>query len=183
MSAMNKYLAGVLTVIAVGVMAIAYSLAFPSTPSTQTQGVTPMTVSGMDGWGCLLPVNAQMPGGTYVLTVAPASVATVPARESWAATAPLGREPRYDVSHDTSVVAPTRTIRTVEIDEPVRAPRRVTRVVERPRRDWKRTAMVIGGTTAASAGIGGIVGGKKGALIGAAIGGGASTIYETTKGR
>lgn len=183
MSAMNKYLAGVLTVIAVGVMAIAYSLVFPRTPSTQVQSVTPMAVSGMDAWGQPLPVNAQMPAGAYVLAVAPASVATVPPRESWAPTGPLGRGPRYDVSDDLAVVRPTRTVRTVEIDEPVRAPRRVTRVVERPRRDWKRTAMIIGGTTAASAGIGGIVGGKKGALIGAALGGGASTIYETTKGR
>jgi hypothetical protein len=41
--------------------------------------------------------------------------------------------------------------------------------------------MIIGGSTAAGAGLGGIFGGKKGALIGAAIGGGASTIYETTK--
>jgi hypothetical protein len=32
-----------------------------------------------------------------------------------------------------------------------------------------------------SAGVGAVFGGKKGALIGAAIGGGASTIYESTK--
>ena len=38
---------------------------------------------------------------------------------------------------------------------------------------------MIGGSTAAGAGLGGIFGGKKGALIGAAIGGGASTIYQT----
>jgi hypothetical protein len=50
-----------------------------------------------------------------------------------------------------------------------------------PRRDWKKTALVIGGSTAAGAGVGGIFGGKKGALIGAAIGGGASTIYESMK--
>jgi len=43
--------------------------------------------------------------------------------------------------------------------------------------------MIIGGTSAAGAGIGGILGGKKGALIGAAIGGGGATNYETTKGR
>jgi hypothetical protein len=48
-------------------------------------------------------------------------------------------------------------------------------------RDWKKTALVIGGTTAASAGLGAIFGGKKGALIGAAIGGGASSIYESRK--
>ena len=38
--------------------------------------------------------------------------------------------------------------------------------------------MVIGGSSAAAAGIGAIFGGKKGALIGAAIGGGAGTLYE-----
>ena len=50
-------------------------------------------------------------------------------------------------------------------------------------RTWKKTALVIGGSTAAGAGIGGLIGGKKGALIGSAIGGGASTIYESTKRR
>lgn len=48
-------------------------------------------------------------------------------------------------------------------------------------RSWKKTAMVIGGSSAAGAGVGGIVSGKKGALIGAAIGGGAASIYEATK--
>jgi hypothetical protein len=55
------------------------------------------------------------------------------------------------------------------------APRRVVRS---SRRDWKKTAMVIGGSTAAGAGLGAIFGGKKGALIGAAIGGGAGTLFE-----
>jgi hypothetical protein len=41
--------------------------------------------------------------------------------------------------------------------------------------------MIIGGSTASGAGVGGIIGGKKGALIGAAIGGGAASIYESTK--
>jgi predicted ABC-type sugar transport system permease subunit len=63
------------------------------------------------------------------------------------------------------------------------APSRVTtRTVERSTgRNWKKTALVIGGSSAAGAGIGAIFGGKKGALIGAAIGGGASTIYETRR--
>ena len=52
---------------------------------------------------------------------------------------------------------------------------------KRAGRSWKKTAMVIGGSTAGGAGIGGIVGGKKGALIGAALGGGAASIYEATK--
>ena len=48
-------------------------------------------------------------------------------------------------------------------------------------RSWKKTAMVIGGSTAGGAGVGGLVGGKKGALIGAALGGGAASIYEASK--
>ena len=74
--------------------------------------------------------------------------------------------------------APTRTVyRTAQ---PVQQ-----RVVERaePRRSWAKTAMVIGGSSAAGAGVGGVMGGKKGALVGAAIGGGAASIYEATRRR
>ena len=52
-----------------------------------------------------------------------------------------------------------------------------------PRRSWGKTAMIIGGSAASGAGVGGIVNGKKGALIGAAIGGGAASIYEATRRR
>lgn len=48
-------------------------------------------------------------------------------------------------------------------------------------RSWGKTAMIIGGSSGAGAGIGGLIAGKKGALIGAAIGGGAATIYESRK--
>jgi len=64
---------------------------------------------------------------------------------------------------------------------PVSYSDRPVRVERAPSRDWIKTAMIIGGSTAAGAGVGGIFGGKKGALIGAAIGGGASTIYEVQK--
>ena len=50
-----------------------------------------------------------------------------------------------------------------------------------PKRSWKKTALVIGGSAAGGAGIGAIAGGKKGALIGAAVGGGAGTVYEMLK--
>jgi len=87
--------------------------------------------------------------------------------------------------------------RTVYADDVVTMPRprTVSRPVARERvsyasqedvrresgRSWKKTAMIIGGSTGGGAGIGALVGGKKGALIGAAIGGGAATIYESTK--
>jgi len=73
-------------------------------------------------------------------------------------------------------VVPQRTVYRTAVPAPTRV---VTR--ERSGRSWQKTAMVIGGSTAGGAGLGGIVGGKKGALIGAAIGGGASSIYEASK--
>jgi hypothetical protein len=81
--------------------------------------------------------------------------------------------------------SPAVPVRTVNVT-PAPASRPVTRYVERPsarneRRNWTKTMAVIGGSSAAGAGIGAIFGGKKGALIGAAVGGGASTIYEATK--
>jgi len=54
-------------------------------------------------------------------------------------------------------------------------------VAEANQRSWQKTAMIIGGSAATGAGIGGITSGKKGALIGAAIGGGAASIYEATR--
>jgi hypothetical protein len=50
-------------------------------------------------------------------------------------------------------------------------------------RSKTKTALIIGGSAASGAGVGAIVGGKKGALIGAALGGGAASIYEATKRR
>jgi hypothetical protein len=54
---------------------------------------------------------------------------------------------------------------------------------DRRHRSWQKSALIIGGSTATGAGIGGIVHGKSGALIGAALGGGASSIYEGARRR
>ncbi|HEX5110130.1 MAG TPA: hypothetical protein VFV95_16880 [Vicinamibacterales bacterium] len=59
--------------------------------------------------------------------------------------------------------------------------REETRRESQPERPWSKTAMIIGGSAASGAGVGAIVDGKKGALIGAAIGGGAASIYEATR--
>ena len=56
--------------------------------------------------------------------------------------------------------------------------------VERePERTKTKTALMIGGSAAAGAGVGGALKGTKGAIIGAAIGGGAASIYEAAKRR
>jgi hypothetical protein len=95
---------------------------------------------------------------------------------------------RFTSTAPRAVVTPVSNRRTA-------APaRRVTRAVEPQRervvyeedrsdRSWQKTALIIGGSTASGAGVGAIVGGKKGALAGAAIGGGAASIYEATRRR
>ena len=50
--------------------------------------------------------------------------------------------------------------------------------VESGNRSWQKEAIIIGGSTAAGAGIGAIAGGKKGAAIGAISGGVAGLIYD-----
>jgi hypothetical protein len=85
-------------------------------------------------------------------------------------TAPVAQPVAYRAPR-TSTVSERRVV----YQEP--APRRVVG----QERSLKKQLLVIGGSTAAGAGIGGIIGGKKGALIGAALGGGASTIFEATR--
>jgi hypothetical protein len=64
------------------------------------------------------------------------------------------------------------------------ARRSTARSVERvPQRTKTKTALMIAGSAATGAGIGGALKGKKGALIGAAVGGGTASIYEAVKRR
>src|SRR5262245_17051946 len=164
---MRAFLATVLSVIAIGVLLIAYGLL----------GTRAAAAPGM------LQFDARNQG--YPL-----------ARPMYASERVVLTDPYYSpyASAGTPAAYPVNTVRQVPAYDPyvAPAPRRVvrevaprtttTRVVERkPGRDWKKTAMLIGGTTAAGAGVGAIFGGKKGALIGAAIGGGAGTLYEVQK--
>jgi hypothetical protein len=85
--------------------------------------------------------------------------------------------------------APAARLRTVAASQrtvyhdvaPDRAPVSVERA--QPQRTWQKTALIIGGSAASGAGVGAIVHGKKGAIVGAAIGGGAASIYEATRRR
>jgi hypothetical protein len=158
---MVRYLAGVLTVIAVGVLLIAYGLINPRT--AVADAAMPRAMDASD------------------------RVTVLPGPAEYAA-----RQLAYPGY--AAYPADARAIRTAQTYEPypAPAPRRVSRpvsyqterpapVVRRDGRDWKKTAMVIGGSTAAGAGLGAIFGGRKGALIGAAIGGGAGTVYEVRR--
>jgi hypothetical protein len=175
---MMKFLAGVLSVIAVGVLLIAYGLlnnrAGVDAASVMAAAPRAMALSEP------VALREQVPAG-YATYVPYGYVPSMPQ----AGFAPRSaQEPVYmpaPVSYAQPVAVAPRPVRTVSYDAaPSRrvAPR--TQYVERaPRRDWKRTAMIVGGSTAAGAGVGALIGGKKGALIGAAIAGGATTIYQT----
>ena len=60
---------------------------------------------------------------------------------------------------------------------------RAARVNRAPQRTKTKSALMIAGSAATGAGVGGALKGKKGALIGAAVGGGTASIYEAVKRR
>ncbi len=166
---MTRFFAGVLSVIAVGVMLIAYGLLNPRADAFSQEKGDPslrpfapevpaaLVVDQHARRASLVPVYAYTPQ-------APAADGAPPFAAAWSA--PPSAQA---VSSAPSVLAETPR------------PARASRAAGAAPRSWRRTALVIGGSTATGAGIGAIVGGRKGALIGAAIGGGASTLYESTK--
>jgi hypothetical protein len=156
---MKAFLAAVLSLIATGVMLIAYGLLTPR-------------VATADAYPSARPTLANervgFIGGGY---------------------APLNNRYASYTSPQPAMAYPVSAVRSVPAYDPYPAPVRrvampparrtmVAHVERSSGRDWQKTAMVIGGSTAAGAGLGAIFGGKKGALIGAAIGGGASALYE-----
>jgi hypothetical protein len=158
---MRAFLGTVLSVIAVGVLLIAYGLLTPRTSiAAAYPDARPMVASqrvGLIDDGYAVPQPAMY-------SYAPRTAMAYPVGDVRALPS-------------DGYVAPRRVASPQVVT--ASAPRRTTTVVERaPSRSWQKTAMVIGGSSAAAAGLGAIFGGKKGALIGAAIGGGAGTIYE-----
>ena len=147
---MRTFLAAVLSVIAVGVLLIAYGLLAPRA----------IAAPGMvDNGG--------------VVTLDPNRYPTYAAQPLYSTAQPVYASDR--VAYATQ---PAAAQHVVYLTQPAPAPRRVVTTRVDRGRDWKNTALVIGGSTAAGAGVGGAFGGRNGALIGAAIGGGASTLFE-----
>jgi hypothetical protein len=161
---MRAFLATVLSVIAAGILLIAYGLLGPRAAAAP---------------GAMVQYDAR--GDAYQLA-RPVSERLV-----------LATDPYAPYAARTAMVYPANAVRPVDAYAPYSAPpprrvlasptprRTAARIDRESRRDWTKTAMVIGATSAAGAGVGAIFGGGKGALIGAAIGGGAGTIYEVKK--
>jgi hypothetical protein len=75
--------------------------------------------------------------------------------------------------------APTRTVYRASSASTASPAQREPQLV-RKTRSTKGSVLIIGGSTVGGAGIGAIVGGKKGAVIGGLIGGAAGTVYDRT---
>ena len=165
MKGMLTFFAGILSVIAVGVLLIAYGLLSPRLATADGVMLSrPMYASDR------VPVDQGDPMYT-----------TAGAYGSRQFAYPVNRIPPVNGVRAVPAVGTYQAPRTATVSRPARYDDRPARVERSPSRDWVKTAMVIGGSTAAGAGIGGIFGGKKGALIGAALGGGGATVYEVGK--
>ena len=171
---MRTFLAAVLGVIAVGVLLIAYGLLSPRS----------VTADCISAFAPSFANDRISLDGDLQTAIGVARADSVRARGSARSIRQVGGTALAECIDEGVTPARTSVVRPVTVAERYSAPRPVpaTRVVKTsPNRDWKKTALMIGGSSAAGAGLGGIFGGKKGALIGAAIGGGASTLFEVAK--
>ena len=169
---MRTFLGTVLSAIAVGVLLIAYGLLSPG--GRAANPVWGNAAVGADSRGEAAFGLRCEPGQRAVIRqvagVAEAGCVDSPSLDRYGSVA-------------TPVAYRTSELRQIQTYERAPAPRRISRgrVERRSGRDWKKTALVIGGSAGTGAGLGAIFGGKKGALIGAAIGGGASSLFEAIK--
>jgi hypothetical protein len=165
---MKAFLATVLSVIAAGVLLIAYGLLAPRASAASQVVYDPQS-------GMYQLVEPEPTGRIALPDSRGYGYQAVPVGYNTPAPA------TYRPAVYTQPVVYADQAPVVRAAPAAAAQRPVARVEQRPGRNWKKTALVIGGSTAAGAGVGAIAGGKKGALIGAAIGGGASTLYEAMK--
>src|SRR5262245_25860425 len=139
MKALMTFSAGVLSVIAAGVVVIAFSLLYPRTSTADATLSRPMyagdrVMIGDDAsryYGMERPIT--YPSYAAYGAVPVSDVRAVPAVETY---------------------APPRRVTTVA--RPVSYQERSAPVVRSSGRDWKKTAMIIGGSSGAAAGVGAI---------------------------
>jgi hypothetical protein len=135
-------------------------------------GVTPIAVNCGPGQQAL--IRPSLIAGQTISQVECVPVGAAMAGPAYGAVP--GAMPAAYYGAPAAVEAPVvyrQAPRRVVYEEPVR------RVVRRPaKRSWQKSAAIIGSSAGIGAAAGGAFKGKKGALIGAAIGGGAATIWD-----
>lgn len=132
--------------------------------------VRPVVVNGQ----ALSQVECVAANGQQAAAYAQGAAQAVPAGY-YAAPQPAQPVVYEDLAPARVVSTPVRTVarpvrtRQVVYDEPARV---------KKNRSVKKSVAIIGSSAAVGAGVGAITGGKKGALIGAAIGGGGAAIWD-----
>lgn len=184
---MKTFISGVLGVTAIGVLLIAYGMFNPrvTTADSYAPGRPAYATDSSEHVG-VGDANVAAPPPLQIRCAPGQRAAIRQVAGAMAAEclddADAPRATRASLAYPVSDVRSARQAQAVREDQGAPVQRRtVTPVEGKPARNWKRTAMVISGSSAAGAGIGALIGGKKGALIGAAIGGGAGTVYEIKK--
>jgi len=119
------------------------------------------------------PAPAVVSGSTSPLGTTALAPAAVPTVQYITEPAPA------PVTRTVTRRAPTRTVYRTSSASTTSSAQREPRLV-RKTRSTKGSVLIIGGSTVGGAGIGAIVGGKKGAVIGGLIGGAAGTVYDRT---
>jgi hypothetical protein len=201
--AMKQLAAGLIGALAAGAIVTAWhahpgeQVAWPvpavstTAPSQTAVAMPARLVSSTFGPAALAPAALQEPAAPLSVRCEPGQRAVLrqaPSTSGTATEAACVSDAAYDTASEAPIVyaaSPRVVPAAYTVADHEAAPRLAYREgpVRRAQsnRSWKKTALVIGGSTGAGAGIGAIAGGKKGALIGAAIGGGAATLYEAIK--
>jgi len=159
------------TVIALGLLATgAFLSTFISNPIASNQ-----LSSGLPSEQSPIVVNANGAQISVVPSIG-ADGRPTPVVINVGAAAPLA----YEAAQPQTTPVAYRPMVQSAAYEPAVRPRRATRSseVNSGNRSWQKEAIIIGGGTAAGAGIGAIAGGRKGAAIGAISGGVAGLIYD-----
>ena len=160
--------------LAVGAVLFSYNLGGRHATAAMTPAPTTQMLVGPDGIARPYLISSQAPS-------APGAMATLPGYSPYATATPLAG-PAYVATQPQAQYVSERVVTQRPVVRRVSTTRQ-TYEPDVPRRSWQKSALLIGGSAAGGAGLGGLIGGKKGALAGAALGGGAAAIYDQVKRR
>ena len=127
-----------------------------------------------------LPTGAMTPGMATAMPVSQFVPAIVPAQP--APPQVVYRDPVVPAARSTARRSSAPSARTASSSTYGRSAEpsysRTSEVAAPQGRSWKKSAIIIGGSTAAGAGVGAVMGGKKGAVKGGVVGLLGGTIYD-----
>jgi hypothetical protein len=172
---MKTMLGAVAGAVAVCAVLVAYDL---GDKHTFTQGVAATSMGYQQGQAYL----AQAGQAGYVTPYAPyATPLAAPFQYGVAPGMPMAGMPMAGYATPQYVNQQAVTTQPVARRTSFERPYTTERVSRPAPRSWQRSALLIGGSAAGAAGVGALIGGKKGAGIGALLGGGTAAIYDQIK--